>query len=42
MYDTTDQKSFLNLSKWEKYLKDADVDIKKNICFVVGTKIDLK
>jgi hypothetical protein len=35
MYDPSDQKTFMNLVKWEKLLKDSDVDLKKNICFIV-------
>ena len=35
MYDASDQKSFINLVRWEKMLKEADVDIKKNICFLI-------
>jgi hypothetical protein len=35
MYDPTDNKTFINLQKWEKFLKEANVDIKKNICFLI-------
>ena len=32
----------MNLVKWEKILKDNQVDLKKNICFIVETKKDCK
>ncbi len=35
MYDPTDQKSYMNLAKWEKILKEYEVDLKKNICFII-------
>lgn len=32
----------MNLVKWEKILKEYEVDLKKNICFIIQTKNDLK
>ena len=42
VFDLDDKESFLNLSKWEKILKENGIDNKKSVIFLVGNKTDLK
>ena len=42
VFDLDDKESFLNLTKWEKILKENGIDNKKSVIFLVGNKADLK
>ncbi len=42
VFDLENKESFLNISKWEKVLRENGIDSKKSIVFLVGNKNDLK
>lgn len=42
VFDLNNKDSFLNITKWEKNLKENGVDLRKSVVFLIGNKNDLR